>query len=69
MKSTRIFRFFPFLLIIGGIVIGLMDGFQEPIAYYMIGIGFFGLLYTFSTKSRAKFDEQYFDKEKEDDKH
>lgn len=66
MKLTRIFSFIPVLLILLGLVIGILEGFQDPMVYYMIGIGFFGLLYVQTSRSRAKFEKRYLNKDKEE---
>ena len=62
MKLTRIFSYIPVILILLGLIIGVLEGFRDPMVYYMIGIGFFGLLYVQTSKSRAKFEKRYFDK-------
>ena len=66
MKSILIFKIFSLLLFITGLVIAIVDGLTEKTSYYLMGIGFFGFLYTLSIRSRQKFEEKYFDKKQND---
>ena len=68
MRLTQIFRYIPVMLILLGLIIGVLEGFQDPMVYYMIGIGFFGLLYMQTSKSRAKFEKKYMDNKNEEEK-
>jgi len=59
MKLIRAFKILSLVLFVIGLVIAIIDGLTEKLSYYLMGVGFFGFLYTLSMQSREKFEEKF----------